>query len=60
MGEFAATPFLPVAGAGSETLLLCPMTIVGVDPVGVHRRPTIVVVVVVVVIFAAFLCFVIL
>ena len=55
MREFAAAPSPPVARAGSGTLPLCPIAVVGVDPVAVHRRPTTVVVV-----FAALLHIVIL
>jgi hypothetical protein len=55
MREFAAAPSPPMARASSGTLPLCPITVVGVDPVAIHRRPTVVVVV-----FAALLRIVIL
>ena len=55
MREFAAAPSPPVAIAGSGTLPLCHIAVVGVDPAAVHRRPTVIVVV-----FAALLRIVIL
>jgi hypothetical protein len=45
MREFAAAPPPPVVRAGSGILPLCPITVVGVDPVAVHRGPTAVIVV---------------